>query len=135
MQSTFSKIGPGNSFNSNIDSSDLSSANIDPACTQEPSDVPTEEPNLVPTAITYSLQSIFISDQHLHPIDQNYFYYVAIMDFTSNDNNNGDSDAECYDVGDISDIRIDKSFLQARSSNSVIVHAKDNNRYHHEYNF
>ena len=57
------------------------------------------------------------------------------MDFTSNDNNNGDSDAECYDVGDISDTRINKSFLQARSSNSVIVHAKDNNRYHHEYNF
>ena len=53
------------------------------------------------------------------------------MDFTSNDNNNGDSDAECYDVGDISDIRINKSFLQARSSNSVIVHAKDNNHYHH----
>ena len=81
------------------------------------------------------MQSIATSDHHLNSIDGNYFYYVVIMDFTSDDNNNGDSDAECYDVGDISDIRINKSFLQARSSNSVIVHAKDNNRYHHEYNF
>ena len=34
------------------------------------------------------------------------------MDFTPGNNNNGGSGAECYDVGDISDIRINKSFLQ-----------------------
>ena len=127
----FFKVDPGNSFSSSIDSSDLSSANIDPACTQEPSDVPTEEPTQVPTEITYSLQSIATSDHHLNHIDGNYFYYVAIMD----NNNNGDSGAECYDVDDISDIRINKSFLQEGSSNSVIFHAEDFLHHHHEYTF
>ena len=57
------------------------------------------------------------------------------MDFTLDNNNNGDSGAECYDVGDISDVRINKSFLQEGSSNSVIVHAEDFKHYHHEYIF
>ena len=34
------------------------------------------------------------------------------MDFTPGNDNNGGSGAECYDVGDISDIRINKSFLK-----------------------
>ena len=57
------------------------------------------------------------------------------MDFTPGNNNNGDSGAECYDVDDISDVRINKSFLHKSSSNSVIVHAEDFKHYHHEYFF
>ena len=33
-----------------------------------------------------------------------------------NNNNNGDTGAEFYDVGDISDVKINKSFLQEGSS-------------------
>ena len=131
----FFKIDPGNSFNSSIDTSDFSATNIDPDCIQEPSDVPTKEPIRVPTEITYFLQAICTSYQHINPIDGNYFYYVAIMDFTQGNNNNGESGAESYDVGDISDVRINKSFLQEGSSNSVIVHAEDFKPYHHEYIF
>ena len=94
----FFKVDTGNSFSSSINSDDLSSENINPACTQEPSDVSTEEPIQISTKITYSLQTIAVSDQHINPIGGNYFYYVAIMD----NNNNGDSGAECYDVWDIS---------------------------------
>ena len=94
----FFKDDTGNSYSSSINSSDLSSTNINPACTQEPSDKPTEEPIRITTEITYSLQPIAVSDQHINPIGGNYFYYVAIVD----NNNNGDSGAECYDVGDIS---------------------------------
>ena len=47
----------------------------------------------------------------------------------------GDSGAECYDVGDISDVRINNSFLQEGSSNSVVAHTEDFKLYHHEYIF
>ena len=40
----FFKVNPENSFSSSIDTSNLSSANIDPDCIQKPSDVPTKEP-------------------------------------------------------------------------------------------
>ena len=45
------------------------------------------------------------------------------MDSTLDDNNNNeDTDLEWYDVGDISAVRINKSFLQEGLFNSVIIH-------------
>ena len=57
------------------------------------------------------------------------------MDSTLDNNNHRDSGVEWYATGDISDVRINKSFLQEGSSNSVIVHAEDFKHYHHEYIF
>ena len=75
----------------------------------------------MPTEITDSVLSITTSDHHLNPIDGNYFYYVEVMNYIMDNNNNGDTDVNWYDAGYISAVRINNSFPQG-FFNSVIVH-------------
>ena len=91
---------------------------------QEPTDIPSEKPTQVPTEITDFVLSITASDHHINPTDENYFYYVEVMNSIMDDNDNGDTDVNWYDTGYISAVRIINDLLQV-FFNSVIVHEEN----------